>query len=145
MDLLGRIFFLLSEFAIALLDNGQLDTLLSRKGDERLGLGFSEDEDVGGTGGKSVTDGVLEMDDIETSDVFFLVFDDTDATQVAPASDRGQDPGFEFHEFFDLVVDQVEFNRVSCLDQRVGVANGSSVVRDEVRNPTLSDFNSLDF
>jgi len=132
MFLLGRFFFLPSEFAFAILDDGQSDTLLARKGDKRLS--FSNDKNVGGTGGKVVSNGVFEMDDIEASIVLFLVLDDADTTQVVSASDHGHDTGFKFHELFDLVSDKVEFDGVSGLDQRIGVANSSSVMRDEIRN-----------
>jgi len=142
--LLSRLFFrLLSEFAVALLDDAQLDTLLAGKADERRVL--SDDEDVGGAGGERIPDGVFQMDDIETSVVFFLVLDDTDATQVAPAGDHGQDAGIKLDVFVDFVGDEVVLHGVSGLDQGVGVADGSSVVRDQVGNSAHSDGDSLDF
>jgi len=140
---LSGVLLLSSEFAVSLLDDAQLDTLLAREGDERVGL--AEDKHVRGAGGKVVADGVLQVNDIEASVVFLLVLDDTDATQVASTGDHGRDSGLELHELLDLVGDEAELERVSGLDQGVGVADGSSVVGDEVRDPTHSDGDSPDF
>jgi len=138
--LLGGVLFLLSEPAFSLLDDGQFDTLLSRERDKR-GL-LAKDEDVGSTSSKMVADGVLQMDDIETSVVFILVFNETNTTSVGPASDHGQDSGFEFHEIDDLVGDKIEFDGVSSFDQGVGVTDGSSVVGDNMGDSTHADRDS---
>jgi hypothetical protein len=138
----GILFFLL-QLPVAFLDDVQSDTLLAREGDE--GLGLSEDEDIGCTGGKSVADSVLKMDNIEASIVLLFVFDGTDATQVTSAGDHCQSSRLKRHIRFDLVGDKVEFDGIAGFDEGIGVANGASIVRDDMGHSALSDFDSLDF
>lgn len=90
--------------AVTLLSNGELDTLALGQGDP--GALASNDEDVGLTGGKGVVNGVLQVDDVETSIVALTVGDNTDTTHVTTASDHGDVANLELDKVVDLASGQ---------------------------------------
>ena len=107
--------------AISLLGNGELDTLALGQGDP--GLLGADDEDVGLTGGEGVVNGVLDVDDVETTIVSLTVSDDTDTTHVTTTGDHGDGAGVELDEVVDLASGEVDLDGVVDLDGGVGVAN----------------------
>lgn len=107
--------------AVALLGDGELDTLALGQGDP--GLLGADDEDVGLTGGEGVVDGVLDVDDVETSVVALTVGDDTDTTHVATTGDHGDGAGVELDEVLDLASLEVNLDGVVDLDEGVRVAD----------------------
>lgn len=86
------------------------------------------------------------MNDIEASDMLFTVDNDTSPTHVATTSDHNNVAGIELNEVGDLVLFDVEFYGVVDPDCRVGVADSSTVVGDDVRDAlgTNSHFSNLE-
>jgi hypothetical protein len=112
---------LIGTFAVTLLSNGKLDTLALGKGDP--GLLAANDEDVALTGGEGVVDGILEVDNVETSVVTLTVGDDADTTHVATAGDHGDGASVEPDEVLDLASLELNLDGVVDLDPRIGVAD----------------------
>lgn len=107
--------------AVTLLGDGELDTLALGQGDP--GLLGADDEDVGLTGGEGVVNGVLDVDDVETTIVALTVRDDADTTHVTATGDHGDGAGVELDEVGDLASGKVDLDGVVDLDQRVRVAD----------------------
>lgn len=114
--------------AISLLGNGELDTLALGQGDP--GLLGADDEDVGLTGGEGVVNGVLDVDDVETTIVSLPVGDDTDTTHVTTTGHHGNGARVELDKVLDPARGQVDLDSVVDLDSRVRVADP---VEDEHR------------
>ena len=107
--------------AVTLLSDGELDTLALGQGDP--GLVLSDDEDVGLAGGERVVNGILEMDDVETSVVTLTMGDDTNTTHIATTGDHGNSASVELDKVGDLTSLEVDLDSVVDLDGRVGVAD----------------------
>lgn len=120
-----HIFFLslLSESAAAvtLLSNGELDTLALGQGDP--GLLLANDENVALTGGESVVNGVLDVDNVEASVVALTVGDDTNTAHVTTTSDHGDGASVELDEVGDLAGGKLDLDGVVDLDQGVRVTD----------------------
>ena len=101
-----------------------LDTLALGQRDP--GLLLSNDEDVGLTGGEGVVNGVLDVDDVETSVVALTVGDDTNTTHVTTTSGHSDNTGVELDEVGDLASGNVNLDGVVDLDSRVGVADAAN-------------------
>lgn len=132
-----------SATAVTLLSNGELDTLALGKRDPGL-LAGTDDEDVGLLGGEDATQRVLDVDDLETTNVALTVNDKTDTTNVTTASGHGNVASLELDKVDNLVVDKVEADGVVGLDQGVGVADGATVVGDDIGDTLLADQDLLD-
>lgn len=111
----------ISTAAITLLGNGKLDTLALGEGDP--GLILANDEDVGFTGSEGVVNGILDVDDVETTIVALTVGDDTDTTHVATTGNHGDDTSVELDEVGDLAGGEVDLDSVVDLNQGVRVAD----------------------
>ena len=98
-----------------------LDTLALRQTDP--GPILANDEDVGVTRGEAVVDGVLEMDDTETTLVALTMGDDADTAHVTTTSDHCDNTGIELDEIGDLAGFQIDLHGVVDLDEWVGVAD----------------------
>lgn len=109
--------------AVALLGDGQLDTLALGQGDP--GLLGTDDEDVGLAGGEGVVNGVLDVDDVETTIVALTVGDDADTTHVTATGGHGDGAGVELDEVGDLAGGEVDLDGVVDLDGRVRVADAA--------------------
>lgn len=90
----------MSTAAITLLSDGKLDTLALGQGDPRLLS--TNDEDVGLPGGEGVVNGILDVDNVETTIVTLTVGDDTNTTHVTTTSDHGQVTNLELDKVVDL-------------------------------------------
>lgn len=110
---------------VALLGDGQLDTLALGEGNP--GLLAANDEDVALTGGESVVNGILEMDDVEATIVTLTVGDDTNTAHVTTTSDHGDGTSVELDEVGDLAGLEVNLDGVVDLDQGVGVADAAEI------------------
>ncbi|GMT32155.1 hypothetical protein PFISCL1PPCAC_23452, partial [Pristionchus fissidentatus] len=132
-DLQHLLSLLGSNALVSLLGNGELDSLLGSEGDQRLGA-LSDDEDVGDTGGESVSGGVLDVDDVEGSRVTLTLGDDSDATDVTASGDHGEVSGVELDEVGDLGGVDIEDNGVINLDMGVRVSDGTAIVGDDEGN-----------
>lgn len=86
--------------AVTLLSNGKLDTLALGQGDP--GLLGADDKDVGLPGSEGVVNGVLDVDDVETTIVALTVSNDTDTTHVTTTSDHGNVADLEADKVVNL-------------------------------------------
>jgi len=104
----------------------------------------SDDEDVGKTSSELSVEDVTDVNDIVTSEVTFLVDDGSDATLVTTTGEHDELTLLEGDNLDDLVLGEVELDRVSNLDDRVGVTDGASIVGNDERNTLGSELNLLD-
>lgn len=98
-----------------------LDTLALGQTDPWLLL--ANDEDVVLSGSERVVNGVLDVDNVETTVVAFSVGDDTNTTQVTTTNDHGDHTSVELDEVGDLSCGEVDLDCVVDLDGRVGVSD----------------------
>lgn len=85
-----------------------------------------------------------DVNDIVTSEVAFLVYDRSDTTLVTTTGEHDKLALLEGDNLDDLVLGEVELDRVSNLDDRVGVTDGASIVGNDERNTLGSELNLLD-
>ena len=95
---------------ISLLDEGKLDSTLSREGDQRL-LALSDNEDVAETGGEGLTTGILNVGNLVGTGVVLDVLEDTDTTDVVSALDEDRGSVLEFDESVDLTTLKVKLDK----------------------------------
>ena len=107
--------------AVALLSDGELDTLALGQGDP--GLLAANDKDVGLASGEGVVNGILKVDDGEATVVALTVSDDTNTTHVAAAGDHGNGTSVELDEVLDLASFKVDLDSVVDLDEGVRVTD----------------------
>ena len=86
---------------------------------------------------------VLDVDDVVASQVVLNVDDLSDSTDVVTGSDVGKMSWLVLVPFNNLVLFKIVFHCVTLVDFRVGEADGSGVVGDDVGN--LVGSNSLGF
>jgi len=98
-----------------------LDTLALGEGDPRLLA--ANDEDVALTGSELVVNGILDVDDVETTVVALTVSDDTNTTHVTTTGGHGNNASVEADEVGDLASGKVDLDGVVDLDGGVGVAD----------------------
>lgn len=102
-------------------EESYLDTLALGQTDPWLLL--ANDEDVVLSGGERVVDGILDVDNVETTIVSLAVSDDTHTTHVATTSNHGNHTGVEADEIGHLAGGEVDLDRVVDLDGGVGVSD----------------------
>jgi len=85
------------------------------------------------------------MHNVKASQMSLFVLDDTNSTKISPLSNHSQNSRIELDVLLNLSGHQIELDRVSSLDVGIGIANGSSVVSDGIRNALLSDCHFFDF
>lgn len=85
-----------------------------------------------------------DVNDIVTSEVALLVNDRSDTTLVTTTGEHDKLTLLEGDNLDDLVLGEVELDRVSNLDDRVGVTDGASIVGNDERNTLGSELNLLD-
>jgi len=114
-----------------------------------LGQGYqgliplTDHKNIGDTGGKGMTGSILDVDDIERSLVLFLVNNGTYATVVMSSSSHGEVANIKLNEITNLSSFQIKHNRIVDLDIRIGVADGATVVSGDVRDSSLTEFETL--
>ena len=109
--------------AVTLLGDGELDA--PALGEGHPGLLAADDKDVALTGGESVVNGILQVDDAEATIVTLTVGDDTDTAHVTTTSDHGNGASVELDEVGDLAGLEVNLDGVVDLDRGVGVADAA--------------------
>ena len=138
----------IGELSLSLIKNGFLDTISRRKFDPGF-LALADDDDVAESGGKSVTLGVLDVDDIERTGVLLDVLDDTDSADVVSVLNEADVTRFEMSESLDLSGSNIVLEGITNLDFGVRESDGSSIVSDNVRdlvgtNGLVGDLQELD-
>jgi len=129
---------------VALLRNGELDALALGQGDPRLGA-LTDNEDVRCSCSERALKRVLNMYDIETTNMSLTMRDNTSTAHVTTTSDHDDVASVERHEVDDLALLNVELDRVIRLDGGVGIADGAAVMSDDVRNALGAEGDLLDF
>ena len=79
------------------------------------------------------------MDNIKATDVLLTVNNDTCPTHVTTTGDHNVITGVEPNEIGDLVLLNIEFDGVVDPDGRVGVADGSTIVCNDVWDALRTD------
>jgi len=130
--------------SVAFFSDGEFDTLALGQRDPWLGSS-SNDKDVRGTGGKRVTQSILDVNNVETSVVTFTVNNASNTSNVATTSNEGQVASFKLDKVFNLSVVNVELDGVVDCNGGVRVTNGATVVRNQVRNSLGAQLNLLHF
>ena len=115
-----------SPAAVTLLSNGELDTLALGEGDPWLLL--TDDNNVGLTSSELVVNGILQVDNVETTIVTLTVGDDTNTTHVTTTSDHDDHTSVELDEVLDLAGGKVNLDGVVDLDGGVGVTDATQYV-----------------
>ena len=115
-----------SAAAVALLGDGELDTLALGEGDP--GLLLSDDDNVGLTSGELVVNGILQVDNVEATIVTLTVGDDTNTAHVTTTGDHDDDTSVELDEVLDLAGSKVNLDGVVDLDGGVRVTDATRIV-----------------
>lgn len=113
-----------------LLQNVKVLAVALGKGDH--GLLVSNDEHVSFSSGEGLSVGVLQVNNVEATEVSLDVQNLGDSADVVSAGDVGEVSGFIAEPLEDLVVLEVESDGISLVDFGVGEPDGSSVVSDDV-------------
>jgi len=129
--------------AVALLDDGELDTLALGQGDEGL-VCLADDEDVSEAGGEGVTQSILDVDNVEASLMTLTVDNGADTSHVVSAGHEAEVAGVELNVVSDLSGLDLEEHDIVGLDGGVGVADGATVVGDNVGNALSTGAELLD-
>lgn len=88
---------------------------------------------------------ILNVDDIEPTNVLLSVHNDTSPTHVTSTGDHDDIAGIELDEVSDLALFEVVLDGIVSLDEGVGVTDGATVVGDDMRNASVTDSNTADF
>jgi len=89
--------------------------------------------------------GILDVNDIETSNVFLSVNNNTSPTHVTSASDHDAVTGVEFDIVGDFGLLNVVLDGVVDTNMGVRITDGASVMGDDVGNPTVANSDTADF
>lgn len=87
---------------------------------------------------------ILDVDDIETSNVLLSVHDDTSPAHVASTGDHDDVACVEFDEVGDFALLEVELDSVVGTNMGVGVTNGATIVGDNVGDTTVTNGDAAD-
>jgi len=80
------------------------------------------------------------VNNIKASRMSFSVFNDSDSASVSTTSDQTQVSDLEFDEVSDLSCVNFVLDHIIFLDQRIRVANGSTIMCHKVWNSLVSNF-----
>ncbi len=83
-------------------------------------------------GGKCAVKSILDVDNVETTDMLLTVNDNTSTAHVTATSDHNDVAGIELDEIGNLAGLKVELHSVVDLDEGVGVTDGAAIVGDNV-------------
>lgn len=110
--------------------NVQIKTFVGWEGDLRLLV--TNDEDVSTSGGESLSVGILQVDDIEGSQMSLNVEDGSDSTDVVTTGNVSQMSWLVRDPTDDLVVFKIVLDGVVFIDVWVWESDGSGIVGDDV-------------
>ena len=125
---------------VTLLRDGELDTLLLGERDPGL-VTLTNDENVGHTGSELTVKGILNVDNLETTNVTLTVNDNTNTTHVTTTSSHADVTDLELDEVSDLGGLNIVTDGVVGLDQRIGITDGATIVGDNVRDTLGTELN----
>jgi len=128
---------------VTLLGDGHADSLTFGQRHPRLGS-LADREDVIQSGGEGVSRGVLDVDDVEGSGMFFAVHDDANTPQVTTSSHHANVARLELDKVGDLAGGDIDLHAVLSADQRIRVSDGASIRGGEVGDSLGADRHLLD-
>ena len=144
----GTIYSLLSfsDDVVTLFKDIPLDTLTTGKRYHCVSgvVALGDHEDVVQPGGKLIALGIAYMHNIEASRMALLVDHDTNAPSVSAVCTHDHVTDFEFDNVKGLIVFQIKFDSIVTFDEGVVVADGTSIVGDNVRDSFLAVLLALD-
>lgn len=91
-----------------------------------------------------MTKGILDVDNVKTTEMAFTVHNGTDTSHIVPTGDHGDVASIELDEIFDLASVNVELDGVVGLDQGIGVTDGATVMGHHIRDTLGTKLNLLD-
>lgn len=107
-----------------------------------MGVFFlSNDENVGLSGGKGLSSGISDMDNVEGTRVSFSVNNNTDSTQVTTSSAHDEGTNFVLNDFSGLSGGKIKFNSVVGFDGGVRVSHSSTVMESGIRDSSDTSVN----
>jgi hypothetical protein len=90
-------------------------------------------------GGKGPVQDVLDVYDIEPSDMSFTVSDGTNTTHVTTTSDDDDISGIKLDEASHLALVNVELDGVVGTDFGIGISDSASIIGNNKRNTLITD------
>jgi len=130
--------FLVTSSGVSLLDEGKSDTITLRDGDS-VGLTVTNNENVGESGGESVSLGVLDVANIEGTWMLFDGSDVSNSTDVVSTDKEDSSSNLELDNTADGLALEIKLDGVVDLDVWVRESNGSTVVGNDMWNLSLAD------
>jgi len=106
---------------------------------------LSNDENVCHPSGECPVQGVLHVDNVETTNMLLPVHDDTSPAHVASTSDHDDIPSIKFDKISYFVLFNVKPDSIVDLNERIRVANSSTIMSNDVRNATCTKGDFADF
>jgi len=128
---------------VALLGDRHSDSFALRKRDPWLGS-FADREDVIQSGGKGMSGGVLDVDNVERPGMPFPVHDDADTPQVTTSGHHANVSRLKLDGVGDLASFDIDLHAVLSADQRIRISDCASIGSGKVRNSLGSDRHFLD-
>lgn len=86
---------------------------------------------------------ILHMHNVIATDMFFAVYNDTRTAHVTATSDHDQITRVKFDVTSDLILNEIKFDGVVYSDDRIGVADGATIVGDNVWHTPVTESNFL--
>ena len=141
-------FFLSRDYTLAvklslLLQNSLPNTLALGEGDQRL-VALANNKHIGDTGHESMASSILDVHNVKRTLVLLLVNNHAHSAVIVASSGNGKVSNVEFDEIADLSGLKIKHDGVIDFDVGVRVANSTSIVSGDVRDTSLSEFQSLD-
>ena len=120
-----------------LLDDAELDALALGQAHPRL-VALANGEHIAQTGGELVAQGILNVDGLEAAFMLLPVLDHTNTACVPSSSHHDNIANIKLDEVDNLVGLQIDLDCVVCLDDRVRVADGATIIGVQVGNSLLA-------
>lgn len=129
---------------VTLLGDRELDTLALGQRYPRLGA-LTDDENVRHPGSECSIQGILNVNNIESSDVLLPVYNNTNTTHVTTTRHHNNVTSVELDKVDDFVLFKIELDSVVDLDEGIGIPDGSAIVGDNMRDTTGTESDLADF
>ena len=128
---------------LLLLQNGQLDSLpLGQRDERRIGR-VPNQKDILLSGRERLSLIVAKRDDVEGAGMLLHMKNGPHAPTVSALGNHRQLADLELDKLSGLSGGDVDLDHIIDFDQRVGVANGASIMRHNQRNLLLRDLLAL--
>ena len=135
---------LIAETLLALLQNVVTKTFGPRQGHDRLVVLVANGKDVHDTGGEGTALGVLDVHDLEGTNMLLAAGDDTTTALVLTLGDNARRAHLELDHIRRFAGRDVDLKDVVVLGSGVGVPDGATIVGGDARNTLGTDTDSLD-